>query len=85
MHLPLKSHRRYLERTLEQSHARPIPKEQRLEHWKLLAASETFDAWAAKRFPSIKRYGLEGGEGMMCAIWEVLKAAQGEGVEEVVL
>ncbi|ORY63690.1 Thiamin diphosphate-binding protein [Leucosporidium creatinivorum] len=84
-HLPLKSHRLYLESTLERSHSTPLTPEEKLEHWRLLAASETFDAWAAKRFPGVKRYGLEGGEGMMGAVWEVMKFAGGVGVEEVVI
>ncbi|KAK4700936.1 hypothetical protein P7C70_g5306, partial [Phenoliferia sp. Uapishka_3] len=85
MHLPAKGERRFLERLLEQSHASPIPADQQLAQWRLLARSEGFDAWAAKRFPHVKRYGLEGGEGMMVALGVILQLASDKGVKDVVL
>ncbi|GAA5954715.1 hypothetical protein JCM3765_003866 [Sporobolomyces pararoseus] len=85
MHLPSKHERRFLEKMLEQSHAVPIPTQQQLSQWKLLAASEGFDAWCAKRFPNVKRYGLQGGEGMMVALAALFEEAGKEGVEEVVI
>jgi probable 2-oxoglutarate dehydrogenase E1 component DHKTD1 len=36
--------------------------------------SETFDLFMAKRFGQVKRYGLEGGEGMLAAMREMLLA-----------
>ncbi|GAA5933754.1 uncharacterized protein JCM15063_001407 [Sporobolomyces koalae] len=85
MHLPSKHERRFLETMLEQSHAVPIPTSQQLAQWKLLAASEGFDAWCAKRFPSVKRYGLQGGEGMMVALASLFEQAGKEGIEDVVI
>ncbi|KAK4050253.1 putative 2-oxoglutarate dehydrogenase E1 component DHKTD1, mitochondrial [Microbotryomycetes sp. JL201] len=85
MHMPAKFERRFLEQLLESSHAKPITQEQQLAQWRLLAASETFDAWAAKRFPNVKRYGLEGAEGMMVAISQVMNEVAQQGVEEVVI
>ena len=85
MHLPSKHERRFLEKMLEQSHAVPIPTSQQLAHWKLLAASEGFDAWCAKRFPNVKRYGLQGGEGMMVALSALFEEAGKEGVDDVVM
>lgn len=85
MHLPSKPARRFLETLLERSHAQPLSSAHQLAHWRLLAASETFDHWAAKRFPTVKRYGLEGAEGMMVALQEVFRAASEAGKEDVVL
>lgn len=85
MHLPDKGERRFLEQLLESSHSRVIPPERQLEQWRLLVASETFDAWAAKRFPQVKRYGLEGAEGMMVAVEQVFKRAIETGAEEMVM
>jgi probable 2-oxoglutarate dehydrogenase E1 component DHKTD1 len=85
MHLPSKHERRFLEKLLEQSHSTPISKEHQLAYWELLARSEGFDKWAAKKFPSVKRYGLEGGEGMAVAIEVVLQEAEKRGVNDVVL
>ncbi|KAM0786308.1 hypothetical protein ACM66B_001786 [Microbotryomycetes sp. NB124-2] len=85
MHMPAKFERRFLEQLLESSHAKPITKEQQLAQWRLLAASETFDAWAAKRFPNVKRYGLEGAESMMVAIAQAMQEVADQGVEQVVI
>lgn len=38
----------------------------------LMLKSETFDAFMAKKFGQVKRYGLEGGEGMMVCLQELL-------------
>lgn len=84
-HLPSKHERRFLERLLESSHAIPISKAQALSQWKLLADSENFDRWAAKKFPNVKRYGLEGAEGMMVALGSVFAEAEKIGAEDVVL
>ncbi|GAA6023910.1 hypothetical protein JCM10207_009271 [Rhodosporidiobolus poonsookiae] len=85
MHMPSKHERHYLERLLETSHGIPITPSEQLAQWALLARSEAFDKFLAKRFPSVKRYGLEGGEGMMVAIAKLLNEASGEGVEDVVI
>lgn len=85
MHLPSKHERRFLERLLESCHARPLPQRQQLAHWKLLTASEGFDQFAAKRFPVVKRYGLEGAEAMMVVLAVALDEGSKQGVEEVVL
>ena len=85
MHLPSKHERRFLERLLEQSHAAPILPAQQLAQWGLLARSEGFDSGAAKRFPNVKRYGLEGGEGTMVALGVILQLAAAKGIESCVL
>lgn len=85
MHLPSKHERRFLETLLEKSHSSPLSKAQQLGHWELLANSEAFDHWCAKKFPSVKRYGLEGAEGMMVALGVVLEEAKARGMDDVVL
>ncbi|GAA5878058.1 hypothetical protein JCM8547_005608 [Rhodosporidiobolus lusitaniae] len=77
--------RDFLERLLESSYSAPLSKEEQLASHKLLVKSETFDRFLAKRFPSVKRYGLEGGESMMVAVAKVLEEAQEEAVEDVVI
>lgn len=62
-----------------------ITKSEQLAYWRVLATSETFDHWAAKRFPNVKRYGLEGGEGMMVALAVALEEGSKKGIEQVVL
>jgi probable 2-oxoglutarate dehydrogenase E1 component DHKTD1 len=41
----------------------------------LLAKSETFDHFMAKKFPQVKRYGLEGSESMMIVLHTLFKEA----------
>ncbi|BGP41616.1 putative 2-oxoglutarate dehydrogenase E1 component DHKTD1, mitochondrial [Rhodotorula kratochvilovae] len=85
MHLPSKHERRFLETLLEQSHAQPLEPEEQRAQWELLAKSEGLDHFLAKRFPNVKRYGLEGGEAMMIVCAVLLNQAKKEGVEDVVL
>ncbi|GAA5912410.1 hypothetical protein JCM8208_005161 [Rhodotorula glutinis] len=85
MHLPSKHERRFLETMLEQSHAKPLTPEEQLAHWQLLAKSENLDHFLAKRFPNVKRYGLEGGEAMMVVCATLLDEAKKVGVDDVVL
>ncbi|BGP25999.1 oxoglutarate dehydrogenase [Rhodotorula toruloides] len=85
MHMPSKHERRFLETLLERSHAEPISASEQLENWRLLARSEGFDQWAAKRFPNVKRYGGEGAESMMVAVAKILGEATKGGVEDVVI
>lgn len=85
MHMPSKHERRFLETLLERSHGFPISSAEQRAQWELLAKSEGFDAWCAKRFPNVKRYGLEGGESMMTAVATVLAEAKQVGVDDVVV
>lgn len=85
MHLPSKAERRHLESSLESADRLPVSTDSQLAQWKLLAASEVQDQWSAKRFPNVKRYGLEGAESMMVALREVLELARQNGGEKVVL
>ena len=45
---------------------------------KLLAESEVFDQFLQLKFPSLKRYGLEGGESMLPAL-DALFASSAQG------
>jgi probable 2-oxoglutarate dehydrogenase E1 component DHKTD1 len=85
MHLPSKHERRFLTSLLERSHLSPISPDQQLAQFHLLSRSEWFDSWAAKRMPTVKRYGLEGGESMMVALGTVLERAQKRGIRDTVL
>ncbi|KPV74148.1 uncharacterized protein RHOBADRAFT_54008 [Rhodotorula graminis WP1] len=85
MHLPSKHERRFLETMLEQSHAKPLEPEEQVAHWQLLAKSENLDHFLAKRFPNVKRYGLEGGEAMMVVCATLFNEAKKVGVDDVVL
>lgn len=85
MHLPDKRTRRFLERTLEGENTVSLSTAEQLANYELLARSEVFDQWAAKRFPLVKRYGLEGGEALMVCLKVAFDSAASNGVEDVVL
>jgi probable 2-oxoglutarate dehydrogenase E1 component DHKTD1 len=44
-------------------HATPFSREEKVNMWGLLVRSEILDQFLQKRFPNVKRYGLEGAEG----------------------
>lgn len=52
---------------------------------KLLLESETFDHYMARKFPSVKRYGLEGTETMIFAMDMLFKTLNEGGVSDIVL
>lgn len=41
----------------------------------LLSKSEVFDHFMAKKFPQVKRYGLEGAESMMVVLYTLFREA----------
>ncbi|KAG2224886.1 hypothetical protein INT45_010835 [Circinella minor] len=51
----------------------------------LLTKSETFDHFLAKKFPNIKRYGLEGAESMMVALDRLFELSAQAGVQGVLI
>ena len=53
--------------------------------YSLLTKAEVFDHFMAKRFPQVKRYGLEGAESMMVALDALFKDANTAGISDVVL
>jgi len=62
-----------------------VDKETKLRIFELLVKSETFDNFMAKRFPQVKRYGLEGAESMMVALDEIFSSSAKSGVEDIVV
>lgn len=84
MHTP-KAERRFLIHQIEAAHGQSPSSDQRINFWTLLAKSESFDRFAAKKFPTVKRYGLEGGESLMVVFDEILQAAKERRVEDIVV
>ncbi|KAJ3124807.1 hypothetical protein HK098_000847 [Nowakowskiella sp. JEL0407] len=55
------------------------------EHVTYLTDFKVFDHFMAKKFPHVKRYGLEGAESMMIVLDTIFREANYQGVREVVL
>ena len=69
------SERRWLDQTVESKSTTHLSVEQRKNLMALLTRSEVFDRFMAKRFPQVKRYGLEGAEGMMVSLDQLFRVA----------
>lgn len=80
MHSPSKTERQWFAHLLEsETSARVWTREEKRRMHALLARSETLDQFLGLKFPSLKRYGLEGGESMLPAL-DVLFGAAARGV-----
>lgn len=64
-YIPNDAERRWFAHKVESFEKTKFTNEQRLRFFSLLAKSEEFDHFMAKKFPQVKRYGLEGEESMM--------------------
>ncbi|KAH9931047.1 dehydrogenase E1 and transketolase domain-containing protein 1 [Amylocystis lapponica] len=86
MHSPSKTERLWFSHLLESRAQSPGPtKSDKTRIHSLLARSETFDHFLQLKFPSLKRYGLEGGESMLPALDALFTASASAGVEHIVL
>ncbi|CAJ0884795.1 9784_t:CDS:10, partial [Entrophospora sp. SA101] len=68
MHIPDASEKRWFYNVIESNYEVNLKFEQKKRIFELLVRSEVFDHFMAKKFPQVKRYGLEGGESMMVAL-----------------
>ena len=84
-HLPDEAERRWFERTVEMMERPEYSPEERIKFHTLLLKSEVFDHFMAKRFPQVKRYGLEGSESMMIVLNELFKLASKEGITDTIV
>lgn len=84
MHLDTKE-QYWIARELEESVNIPLTKEQEVRYFKLIQESETFDQYLSKKFPTTKRYGLEGSESIMIALDKVFETLSKESIESLVI
>ncbi|KAI8818015.1 thiamine diphosphate-binding protein [Fimicolochytrium jonesii] len=84
-HIPNLSERKWFAQLVESYDKKRLKKAEKLRIHELLAKSEVFDHFMAKRFPQVKRYGLEGAESMMIVLDTLFKEANVAGVRDVVL
>ncbi|SAM06364.1 hypothetical protein [Absidia glauca] len=85
MHLPSASERRWWYHAVE-SWNKPqlsVDEKKRIHH--LLSQSESFDHFLAKKFPNLKRYGLEGAESMMVALDRLFGLSAKAGVSDLIV
>ncbi|KAL7751836.1 hypothetical protein RI367_002836 [Sorochytrium milnesiophthora] len=85
MHIPNGSERRWFAHKLESFEKKTFTSEEKKRMYELLARSEVFDNFMAKKFPQVKRYGLEGAETMMVALDTLFRESNAAGVCDLVL
>lgn len=77
--------RKWFAEKLESLSTTSLSKDEKLNTFKLVTESETFDHYMHKKFPFVKRYGLEGNESMIPAIDTILSKGAELGLEDVVI
>ncbi|CAG8435886.1 6888_t:CDS:10 [Diversispora eburnea] len=85
MHIPNASERRWFYRIIESFESISLTSKEKIRIFEVLAKSEVFDHFMAKRFPQVKRYGLEGAESMMIALDKLFEITNKAGIIDVVL
>ncbi|CAO3659061.1 unnamed protein product [Rhizopus stolonifer] len=85
MHLPSASERRWWYHAVESWQKPELDETQKKQIHKILAKSEVFDQFLAKKFPNVKRYGLEGAESMMVALDRLFELSATNGIQDIVI
>ncbi|KAI9224388.1 thiamine diphosphate-binding protein [Blastocladiella britannica] len=84
-HIPNSSERRWFAHMVESYEKKQFAAAEKKRMLELLTKSEVFDLFMTKKFPSVKRYGLEGGESMMVAMDAMFASANAQGIVDLVL
>ncbi|KAJ2964596.1 hypothetical protein NQZ79_g439 [Umbelopsis isabellina] len=85
MHIPSASERRWWYYAVESWNKPTLTPEKKKHIYELLSRSETFDHFMGKKFPNVKRYGLEGAESMMVALDRLFEISAKAGLKNVVV
>ncbi|KAI3651269.1 hypothetical protein MP228_004750 [Amoeboaphelidium protococcarum] len=84
-HIPNIAERRWFANMIESFDKRRFTSNEKRRILELLIKSEVFDQFMTKKFPQVKRYGLEGAESMMIALDNLFKSSSQNSVKEVVV
>lgn len=84
MHLDTKE-QYWIARELEGSVNTTLTKEEEIRYFKLIQESESFDQYLSKKFPTTKRYGLEGSESIMIALDKLFETLSKDNIDNLVI
>lgn len=84
-HIPNVSERRWFSHMVESREQYQLALEERRRIHELLSKSEVFDQFMTKRFPQVKRYGLEGAESMLVALDNLFRMSSQANIKDLVL
>ncbi|KAI8990264.1 oxoglutarate dehydrogenase, E1 component [Pilobolus umbonatus] len=85
MHIPNTSERRWWYHAVESWEKPKFSVKEKKRIHKILAKSEVFDQFLAKKFPNVKRYGLEGAESMMVALDRLFEKSAKSNVQDIII
>jgi len=86
MHIVDTSEKRWIQQRMESVRSRPsYSREVRSHLLERLTAAEGLEKVLASKYPGTKRFGLEGGEGLIPCIDEIIQRAGSYGVKEIVI
>uniref|UniRef100_A0A7E4USU5 2-oxoglutarate dehydrogenase, mitochondrial n=1 Tax=Panagrellus redivivus TaxID=6233 RepID=A0A7E4USU5_PANRE len=85
MHLTNYEQQEWIRKNFEQPHVNALSPEQKKTLFKRLIRSTKFEEFLAKKWPSEKRFGLEGCEVLIPAIKQVIDRSSTLGVDSVVI
>ncbi|RNA23119.1 putative 2-oxoglutarate dehydrogenase E1 component DHKTD1 mitochondrial [Brachionus plicatilis] len=75
----------WIEQKFEEHLSRPIETQTRLDILDLLMKSQAFDHFLAEKFPSFKRYSLEGGESAMAFYHSIFSGLAKNDIEQLIM
>ena len=84
-HIPNQSERRWFQYNIESLEKIKFNNQQKLHIHSLLQRSEAFDHFMQNKFPSLKRYGLEGAESFLVALDQIFESATNANVKQIIL
>ncbi|KAL3874391.1 hypothetical protein ACJMK2_037417 [Sinanodonta woodiana] len=84
-HLRTEEEREWFAKAFESKSHIEISPDRKVAIAKLLLKCQAFDHFLANKFTTVKRYGGEGGESMMCVFDEIFKKSARDNIEEIVI
>lgn len=83
-HIPNEAEQQWFAQHVESYKRQKATTDEKLTMYQLLSKSEVFDQFMAKRFPQVKRYGLEGAESMMIVLDTIFRDASMAGIKDLI-
>ena len=85
VHAPNPSQIRWFQNAIESLNTPPLSIDDKLQIHSILLKSEVFDLFMHKKFPTLKRYGLQGAESFLVSLFYLLNHANNANMNKVIL
>lgn len=84
-HVQNEEEREWFAKTVEELSQISLKSDEKKEIASEMLKSQVFDNFLAKKFPTVKRYGGEGAESMMCCFWEAFRKAAEGNIQQFII